>query len=141
MPGDDGSDSYGAGNLPRIDVAQVNALGPAFDAPTSAWFFGDTLGNWTATSTYNWTPHLSFDTPVGVPSDKQCGRAVFSDLHVGAASGDYGGLNSLLPTVPDGCANNGLSPQEKALELMLFDLSSCLTPNDQPPQPPQPMPQ
>ena len=61
---------------------------------------------------------------------------VYSDLHVGAASGDYGedGGSSMVPAksiVPTGCASRDLSPQEKALEFMLFDLSACVTPPDQ----------
>jgi len=82
------------------------------------------------------TEYFSFDTPFGVAPVEQCGRVVYSDLHVGAASGDYGQkagadqipMNSM---VPSGCANNALSPQEKALEFMLFDLSGCITPPDQ----------
>jgi hypothetical protein len=81
------------------------------------------------------TQYFSFNTPTtpntnvdGVP---HCGRVVFSDLHVGAASGD----NPINP-VPGSCAMNALSPQEAALEFMLFDLSSCLTPDEVPPTPP-----
>jgi hypothetical protein len=60
-----------------------------------------------------------------------CGRAVFSDLHVG---GDPAVTDRVIipPSAggappPIGCGNADLSPQEKALEFMLFDLSSCVT--------------
>jgi hypothetical protein len=77
-----------------------------------------------------------------------CGRAVFSDLHVG---GDYTTKDN--PPAPGGCASgsNGsttnpsgvaLSDQEKVLEFMLFDLSSCVVPDTiSPPPPVQPTPQ
>ena len=77
------------------------------------------------------TMYFSFDTPVNarrptVP--KYCGRAVFSDLHV---AGDP--ATSDNPPPPSGCDDTDLSPQEKALEFMLFDLSSCVIPDSTPP--------
>ena len=88
------------------------------------------------------TMYFSFDTPVNAPPSADggppsyCGRAVFSDLHVAATSGN--GVVTMTqdtPSPPGGCSNVDLSPQEKALEFMLFDLSSCVIPDQVPPTP------
>ena len=73
--------------------------------------------------------YMSFNTPVGAADDAVCGRVVFSNLHVGA--GQQGGVsdNPQAP-FPDGCATVDLSAQQKALEFMLFDLSSCVQKDD-----------
>ena len=83
-------------------------------------------------------------------SAAQCGRVVYSDLHVSGGPGsdepgvapDYPdagliGTNRKGGTVPAGCATHPLTPQEKALEFMLFDLSSCLVPIGELPVPPR----
>jgi hypothetical protein len=75
---------------------------------------------------------FTFDTPFDVDAGSQCGRVAYSDMHVGAASGDYAGGK----VTPSGCATGNLSPQEKALEFIFFDLSSCVTPNNMPQDPP-----
>ena len=54
-------------------------------------------------------------------------------MNVGAASSDHP-----AKPVPTDCANVDLSPQEKALEFMLFDLAACVTPNGEAPLPPPP---
>ncbi len=114
------------GKLPIVE-ARHNAVVTRANVPSQTWIVKDD-------ETPAQTQYFSFNTPIPAPDDQKCGRVVFSDLHVGAASGD----NPDQP-VPTGCAQKDLSPQEKALEFMLFDLSSCLTPNGQPPQPPPPV--
>lgn len=120
-----------------VTEARHNADVSAANKASQAWILADARSRAPGATEY-----LSFNTPTdarandaGVPS--YCGRVVYSDLHVGAASGDYQGLGGLTMRTPRGCvANRPLSPQEKALEFMLFDLSSCVQPDDAPQTPP-----
>lgn len=71
------------------------------------------------------------NTPVGAPAAQQCGRMVFTDIHV--SSGAQSSPDTLFP---NGCNSDDLTPQEMALEFMLFDLSSCVRTDGERPQPP-----
>ena len=70
--------------------------------------------------------HYTFDTPVAPPPGPdggagiQCGRVLYSDFHVENA-------NTAGQTFPGECDNQPMSPQEKMLEFMIFDLGSCVT--------------
>jgi hypothetical protein len=129
--------ALGQDGVPANEVSvyqpRFNAVVGASNTPSQPWITADSASGMAGRTLY-----FSFDTPVnsnpppvgpdpgGGPA--YCGRAVFSDLHV---AGNPSTKDA--PPPPDGCQDTDLSPQEKALEFMLFDLSSCVIPDTIPP--------
>jgi hypothetical protein len=92
-------------------VTEVTAL-------AYSWIHKDQTANGTPSVQY-----ASFTTPLTQPEEMRCGKVVFSDMHV--SSGDTSRTNTPFPS---GCTSTGLSPQEKALAFMVFDLAACVGP-------------
>jgi hypothetical protein len=130
----------------NADVSSVNT-------PSQPWLLLDPNAP-TPVADQNSTQYFAVDMPIGADAGGTCGRVVYSDLHVSGGPGErYGTMTTapdypgatiqgtamgtgVQPVVPTGCAMRDLTPQEDALEFMLFDLSSCLVPVGAPPAPP-----
>ena len=98
------------------------------NAPTSEWMYLPSPRS---------SQYLSFNTPVGTPEEMQCGKVVFTDIHIQKSVGSTGGDDSdPSKPFPSGCKTNEMSPQAKALEFLFFDLSACVLPDDDMPVPP-----
>jgi hypothetical protein len=95
------------GQIP-LSVKTNNA--GAVVAPTTRWLYAS--GAAPATTHY-----LSFNTPVGVMKEQQCGKVVYAGMHV--SSGSVG------TTFPQACGVP-FTPDEKTLVFLLFDLTSCV---------------
>ena len=67
--------------------------------------------------------NFQFTTPNEVAKEDRCGKVVVSDMHVASGSTSSSGT-----PFPMGCSTGGLSPQEKALAFMFFDIASCVGP-------------
>ena len=67
--------------------------------------------------------YLSFTTPLENDADERSGRVVFSDIHVAADDSA-----STLAYPSGGCTTpvTQLTPQEKVLMFMIFDIASCI---------------
>ncbi len=106
-------------------IALVNVKNPATSVVAGVsqrWIYEPTMG----------LPYLSANTPIEEAStpDQQCGRLVHTGIHVSAGASDS------HDPFPSGCAAGPLTAQEKALEFMFFDLSSCVTDETKTPPPP-----
>ncbi len=107
------------GTLGQIAVKQVRHDFDAVVAPSQQWMYGTQL---TSTKNGNFPMHYTFNTPVGAMPANQCGRVMYSDFHVStgaSGSGTFPAECNLGTGVP-------LTAQEKVLEYMLFDLTSCI---------------
>ena len=72
---------------------------------------------------------VQFTTPQTSAANDRCGKVVFSEMHVSSGSTSMPGTlaNGGTP-FPSGCSTTPLSPQEKALAFMFFDIASCVGP-------------
>jgi hypothetical protein len=104
-----------------IDLHETYHCVDGVNPPTLRWLYSQSP---------NSVQTLSFNTPVGVDPMNQCGRAVYSNFHI--ANG-YTNMGTPYPTE---CNTDPLTPQEKVLEFLLFDLASCVQDDGDDPIPP-----
>lgn len=108
-------------------------------APTQSWI--QVASNPNDSETRPATQYMTFNTPVGVAEELQCGRVNLTDLHLQTKVGDAGGDSSdPSDPFPVGCSANPWTPQALALAFMFFDLSSCVQPDTSTPTVPVPPP-
>jgi hypothetical protein len=79
--------------------------------------------SWSGNGTGHYTQAFQFTTPNERPAPDRCGKVVFTDIHMSLDSDSFAG-----PPFPDQCSDAAMSPQEKALAFMLFELAACVEP-------------
>jgi hypothetical protein len=123
----------------RITVAGLEHSVTSVTAPTTEWIYLPM--NPRDAQMRRSEQYLSFNTPVGTPEAMQCGKAVFTDIHIKQSLNGAGGDDSDTgKPFPSGCKTTPMTPQAKALEFLFFDLTSCVEPPNTMPQPPIPQP-
>lgn len=104
--------STSAGSV-AIDSGSFRQTVNTLDASKAErWIYWDT-------GAAQYPQNFQFTTPNEAAANARCGKVVFSDMHVAGDSFASG-------TFPDGCSTAPLSPQEKALAFMFFDIASCV---------------
>ena len=100
----------------------------AVEPVAQRWIYTDT----TPVAGVGAVPFFSVNTPIeqAATPEMQCGRFVHTGIHVAIVAGDD------VAPFDNGCTAADLTPQEKAMEFLIFDLSSCVMKNDVPPVPP-----
>ncbi|HSQ64556.1 MAG TPA: hypothetical protein VLM85_15135, partial [Polyangiaceae bacterium] len=116
------------GGLINVSPPEMTITSPRYDfssvaSPAIEWMYANAGTAKPGPANPQFPLHYTFDTPWQQPST--CGRVIFSDFHV--ANAGSAGL-----TFPAECTAGPMTPQEKALEYMIWDLASCVPP---PPSP------
>ena len=109
---------YG-GTLGQVPVGVIRNDFTSINSSAQRWFY--TANDVAAGGPGPNIPiHFTFDTPFN--QSPSCGRVAFSDFHVESEQ-NANGVNGFV--FPGECAPGSLTPQEKVLEYMLFDLGAC----------------
>lgn len=109
----------------ELVVPLANARDNALVGPSNLaipWMQTDPAVTPPSTQLFSWDMPLS---PADAGPTATCGRVVYSDTHASGSPSDY----ATSTVVPTGCdATAPLSPDEDAIEFMLFNLTSCIEP-------------
>ena len=122
-------DEVKATTAPKSGIVNMTALKTSVTQVPGVGGGADTSRRWLYTP--GAPKFYSFNTPIGTAPAQQCGRGVFTDIHV--SSGDKPG-----GTFPANCTTSGFTPQEKALLFLMMDLASCIQDDNKPPEAPPP---
>jgi hypothetical protein len=114
------SPTYGDGNISITDPREfVQAATPDI---TERFVYTEANHYAAGLNANNSVQQYGFNTPVGAAPDAACGRVLYSAFHVAGAN-----LDTHASVFPEECNNNPLTAQERVLEFMIFDLSSCVS--------------
>jgi hypothetical protein len=127
-----------ATTLGEIPISQPREDVGAVVTPTQRWVYGK---RWAVPGIIpdpiipESAKYLNVNTPVGKPADQQCGKFVFADMHL--YGGDIQSPTTALPDdkFPTSCSTT-MTPEEKALAFLFFDLSACIQDDTKPPSAP-----
>ena len=109
----------GSTMLGKIDLTDAqHTVDAVNESMTERWISLDTTANGAPSIQY-----YQFTTPLEVEEAQRCGKAVFSDIHVSTGDDSNGSI-----AFPNGCTTTGLTPQEKVLAFMIFDIAGCVGP-------------
>lgn len=112
-------DVGGSTTLGRIAITDAQHTVESIDETMAEkWIYADQTAAGVPSVQY-----YQFTTPLAVVAGSRCGKVVFSDIHV--STGDDSATSLLFP---EGCVTTGLTPQEKVLAFMIFDIASCIGP-------------
>jgi hypothetical protein len=133
-----GGEAYGYAGLTDIREDMGSLEASLVTAGTATpWLYSGSL-----TGVYD-AYYFSMNTPIGTNPMTQCGRAIYSDVHVSGSGGATAGAETVPGSAfPSYCATNpntsDHAPNELALEFLFFDLSSCVQSDKTPPVNPPP---
>jgi hypothetical protein len=110
----------GASTIPgQVELGGLRDDFTGVVSPSNLWLNVDDATNGSVPGLGNVPMLYDFQTPIG--STSQCGHVMFNDFHVEESAGNMG------LTFPNECSSTVMTPAEKLMEAMIFNLTACDT--------------